>query len=74
MKKFALLRLHNNSNLVLLECYCESSAEAIGIFNSDLNKSGCAYTLNGEGYYKVNEDTSLSIAEFFNPISWMFKH
>jgi hypothetical protein len=61
MKRFALLRLHNGGNTVVME-HRGTKESAIAAFNSTFAPN--MTPLNADGYAKVNDTVSVCIAEF----------
>ena len=62
MKRYALLRLQNNANMVIFECEAVSVANAAGIFNNTFTPN--TPLLNEHGYAKLSDTASLCVAEF----------
>ncbi len=60
MKRFALLRLHNNANTVIFDCYADTVLEAVKQFNPCLTNMP---QLSDDGYCKVG-DITFCVAEY----------
>ena len=65
MKRYALLRLEHNANMVIFECHAVSVANAAGIFNNTFTSDTPLF--NEHGYAKVSDTVSLCVAEYFEP-------
>ena len=65
MKRYALLRLQNNANMVIFECQAFCLTAAVAKFNETFTPT--TSLLNEHGYAKVSDTVSLCVAEYFEP-------
>lgn len=63
MKRFALLRLEHNANKVIMD-FTGTKEQAIAAFNNIITGVADNQKLNADGYCKVSETVTLTVAEY----------